>query len=107
MGAVFTDAAALTEQQRHMITRAMELGVIQGNTDGTFRPAAELTRQELAVLLVQALELPLPANSRSSFKDVPAGSWSSPYIEAAKNAGWVQGIGENTFNPKQKVTEQE
>ncbi|MEK3787049.1 S-layer homology domain-containing protein [Paenibacillus sp. FSL K6-1230] len=107
IGAVFTDAADLTEQQRQMISRAMEMGVIQGNTDGTFRPAADLTRQELAVLLVKALELPLPESSRSSFKDVPAGSWSSPYIEAAKSAGWVQGTGENTFNPKQKVTGQE
>ncbi|WP_028592614.1 S-layer homology domain-containing protein [Paenibacillus massiliensis] len=107
IGAVFTDAADLTEQQRQMISRAMEMGVIQGNTDGTFRPAAELTRQELAVLLVKALELPLPESSRSSFKDVPAGGWSSPYIEAAKSAGWVQGTGGNTFNPKQKVTAQE
>jgi len=81
-------------------------GILKGVGDGLFHPENGLTRAQLCALLVQALNLPTPANL-PDFADVPASSWFSPYVKAAQAAGYVEGVGNNRFSPDAQVTHEQ
>lgn len=70
------------------VMRLVELGVIAGFADGTFRPDAGLTRAALIKMLVASLELPLLPGDTGGFSDT-AGTWvvQQGYLGAAAAAG--------------------
>ena len=88
-----------------------ELGIIQGYTDGSFRPAQSVTRAEAVAFIVRMLltfdvAQRLPDN-RSSFTDVlsnPSTAWAAGEIEYAFGEGIVLGRGEGLFDPQGEVT---
>ena len=81
-------------------------GILLGMGDGTFHPSEGLTRAQLCAVMVQALNL-RAADDLPDFSDVPAGSWYAPYIKAAQAAGYVEGMGNNTFSPDTQVTHEQ
>jgi hypothetical protein len=83
------------------------LGIMNGYPDKTFRPDGELTRGELAALLVKAKAFKLEKVDKSSFSDIKPGSWVSPYVEAAVKRDYVKGYPDGTFKPGQKITRAE
>ena len=81
-------------------------GILFGMGDGTYHPSDGLTRAQLCAVLVQALNL-RAADELPNFSDVAAGSWYEPYVKAAQAAGYVEGMGGNTFSPETKVTHEQ
>ena len=51
-------------------------------------------------LLVSAT---LPSFAAGRFPDVPAGAWYADAVEAAASRGWIQGTGNGSFAPEQKM----
>ncbi|OAZ47321.1 S-layer homology domain-containing protein [Paenibacillus polymyxa] len=102
----FSDISYVTNDKMVAIHEAVRQGLLSGDPQGTFRPAATLTRQELAVLLVRALKLD-PISSSSTFKDVQSKQFAAPYIEAAQKAGLLSGDGLGNFRPNDSVTREE
>ncbi|MMZ53804.1 Endoglucanase precursor [compost metagenome] len=102
----FSDISYVTNDKMVAIQEAIRQGLLSGDPQGTFRPAATLTRQELAVLLVRALKLD-PISSSSTFKDVQSKQFAAPYIEAAQKAGLLSGDGLGNFRPNDSVTREE
>ncbi|MFS8215036.1 S-layer homology domain-containing protein [Paenibacillus polymyxa] len=103
---LFSDTSYVTSDKMAAIQEAVRQGLLSGDPHGTFRPAATLTRQELAVLLVRALKLD-PISSSSTFKDVQSKQFAAPYIEAAQKAGFLSGDGLGNFRPNDPVTREE
>lgn len=98
------------------IQEAVQLGFIAGfPEDGTFRPQASLTREQLVSIVLGALdELPgvnlqVPASTSSSpFRDVSTSRWSAAKIKFAQENNIVSGYMEDgTFRPAQPVTRAE
>lgn len=81
-------------------------GMLRGYEDGTFRPNNGLTRAELCALLTQAMGLSA-SQEGEVFTDVAADSWYAPYIRAARNAGYVEGVGYGRFDPEGLVTQEQ
>ncbi|WP_442600467.1 S-layer homology domain-containing protein [Paenibacillus sp. KN14-4R] len=104
---VFSDLSHISKKKQDAIAKAVRQGLITGNLDGKFRPDDELTRQEVAVLLTNALHLKPIANSNSTFHDVFSGDWGSPYIEAVRQAGLMNGDGNRFFHPNNVVSREE
>lgn len=81
------------------------MGVIDGYSDGTFRPDNEITRAEFAAILAS-----FDGDSRSwgveDFKDV-SGHWAQGSISIVYNDGWVDGYADGTFRPDAKLTRAE
>ncbi|WP_058829600.1 S-layer homology domain-containing protein [Paenibacillus polymyxa] len=102
----FSDISFVTNDKMVAIQEAVRQGLLSGDPQGTFRPAATLTRQELAVLLVRALKLD-PISSSFTFKDVQSKQFAAPYIEAAQKAGLLSGDGLGNFRPNDSVTREE
>lgn len=81
------------------------LGVVDGFTDGTYKPEQVVTRAQMAKLIVTALGVADYASATTSkFTDMGAASWAIPYVEYASNLNIVNGVGNSKFNPNGNVT---
>ncbi|MDF9407122.1 MAG: Endoglucanase precursor [Pelotomaculum sp. PtaB.Bin013] len=66
-------------------------GILKGYPDGTFQPAGDVTRAQLAKVLVLAKSIPLAEQTTPTFSDVTAEHWAFREIEAAAKSGLFQG----------------
>lgn len=104
----FSDNADIDPWATQAISQAVEAGIINGYTDGTFRPNAKISRTEMVLMAVRALKLNVEAVDQTSFKDdskIP--QWAKASVEAAVKDGLVNGVGANTFAPNHTATRAE
>lgn len=61
-------------------------GILQGYSDGTFKPKQTVTRAEAVKLVVAPLvsAQDLASYTKTAFNDIPEGTWYLPYTEAAR-----------------------
>jgi len=83
------------------------LGMMEGYADGEFKPTKEITRGELAVLLVKAKGFTVGKEIKVKFKDVPLQSNEAPYISMAVERKYIKGFPDGTFKPDKRVTRAE
>ncbi|WP_214630918.1 InlB B-repeat-containing protein [Paenibacillus agaridevorans] len=104
----FTDAAKIPAWAKGAVAQAVQAGIINGYQDDTFRPVAEITRAEMAVMIASALKLSAQQNAATGFADdqsIP--TWAKGAVAALKNLGIIGGKDENTFEPSGKATRAE
>lgn len=81
-------------------------GIVQGFEDGTFGATDEITRAQAARIVVDAYEYVTDsqlATGDDAFDDDDS-SVHEAQINAAANAGWIQGTGERQFAPSADIT---
>jgi hypothetical protein len=90
---------------------ASDAGVIQGMGDGTFAPAASITREQIAVMLYRyanSAGIALPTGQATAFVDQGSISpWASNAVAAIQAAGIVSGRDDGTFDPQAFATRAE
>ncbi len=101
-----TDVAGVKEQSA--IEELVALGIINGYTDGTFKPGNSITRAELAKIIVIATGSEQAAtalqNVKSQFKDVKTNEWYTGYINVATGKGLLLGDkGTKNFRPNANI----
>jgi len=87
---------------------AVETGLTKGTSDSTFSPSREITRQEMAVLIVRFVKYlgeSVPDNSKvEKFTDADKiASWATADIETMRKYGLIQGDQSGNFNPEGKA----
>ncbi|ACT03722.1 S-layer homology domain-containing protein [Paenibacillus sp. JDR-2] len=103
----FTDVAA-GFWAKDAITRAAQMGFVNGYPDGTFKPLKQVTRAEFVTMLARALELPVAEQQGTDFKDNERiGNWAKPSIASGVAAGWIKGFEDGTFRPDLPITRAE
>ena len=81
------------------------LGVVDGFTDGTYKPEQIVTRAQMAKLIVAALGVSEYATAKnSSYTDMGSAQWAIPVVEYATNLGIINGVGNSKFAPNKPVT---
>lgn len=80
--------------------------VIDGYTDGTFKPDNNITRAEFAKMVLNGLEAEL-VKYNGQFDDVKASDWHADHVATMKELGLVEGYGDGTFRPNDKITRSE
>jgi len=95
-----------THQYYKYITKLADAGIVKGRSTTQYAPNANLSRAELATLLVNLKKLPLET-SKQYFNDVKPGTWYYGYVNAAAKAGLVAGYGDGTYRPNNPVTRAE
>ena len=111
-GAAFTDAAEITKDYVDDVNMLVELGVIGGYPDGSFKPAANITRAEFAKMAYTLKygadkDGNLFASQKSNFVDVEGVAeiaWAKGYINYCANQKIVSGKGANKFDPQSNIT---
>ncbi|WEK56260.1 MAG: glycosyl hydrolase 53 family protein [Candidatus Cohnella colombiensis] len=104
----FTDTANIGAWAKKAVAQAVQAGIIQGYSDGTFRPNAEITRAEMAAMIAVALGQSIEANAVTGFaddEDIPA--WAKGSVAYLKQAAIMNGKGNNQFAPRDHATRAE
>ncbi len=90
-----------------------KLGVLTGDDNDNngvmeFRPNDSITRAEIAVIVARIKgQTGAVAQTNTVFTDVPSTHWASGYVAQATNQGIVNGYGDGTFGPDDKVLYQD
>ena len=79
------------------------VGIMTGDENGNFNPDKTVTRNEMAVIMANLLNLDYDYyRGTNPFTDVP--SWAAPYVAACAAEGVVSGIGNNMYGGEGNVT---
>ena len=81
------------------------VGIVNGCGDGTFKPNDPVTRAEFASMAARFAEL--TNSAKAMFTDVTKDHWAYQAINAAAEAGWVQGYGNGTYHPESSISRAE
>ena len=100
----FSDVAA-NDYGLNAIAYCAENGIISG-FDGEFRPSDNITRQEAASVMKNALEL-TGTTSELFADDAAIATWAKANVYACKAAGVFNGDDHNNFNPTSTLTRAE
>ena len=102
----YTDYSTVTNKEAVDVLTA--IGVLNGNTDGTFGPTGNFTRAQAATIIAHmmlgtktAAALPQVA---TKFNDVSAAHWASGFINYCVDNGIINGYGDGRFGPEDTLT---
>jgi hypothetical protein len=82
-------------------------GIVQGYSDGTYKPTNPVTRDQMAVYISRALaggDDGVPTGpATATFPDVPTDYWAFKYVEYAVTENVVKGYSDGTYKPTDQV----
>ena len=114
----YEGVSKFTDVQGHWastyINWAYEKGIVTGFPDGTFGANAQITREQMAVMICRyaaykGISLP-KTTAKANFADDNQITWSSEYVYAMQQAGIINGYNENGvfyFRPAGNATRAE
>lgn len=86
------------------VSTMAKLGIVNGGSDGYFRPSDPITRAEIAAMIARC-DGNSYGNAYTNFSDVK-GHWAASYIARAYELGWINGYG-STYEPDKYITRAE
>ena len=86
------------------VTVLSNLGILDGYTDGSFKPEETITRAEMTKIICEALDYDVMGGNKTPFDDVDPKHWASGYINSAYNLRIINGYGNGKFGPEDTVT---
>lgn len=82
--------------------------IVNGYVDGTFRPNNQISRAEFTKVVILTQFSLDDINSHTSknkiFSDVPSNDWFFNFVAFARTNGIINGYGDLTFRPHQKIS---
>ncbi len=97
-----------TDTDNHKVFALNQAGIIYGKSETKFAPDDFLTREEAATILVRMINREMPMASTQmwfEFDDIEEISeWASDSVQTMCNLGFMIGVGENRFAPKDTYT---
>ncbi|MDR2089899.1 MAG: S-layer homology domain-containing protein [Clostridiales Family XIII bacterium] len=83
------------------VQRAYSVGYIQGDSEGNFNPGAQITRQEVAVILNRIAPGGDTSHALTGVHDAAGiDAWALPSVKAAYSRGYIAGDATGNFNPQ-------
>ena len=110
-GAAFTDQADIKDANTEAVDTLVALGVINGYTDGSFKPNGTVTRAEMAKMIYTIRsggnsDASAYNDDKTSFTDIGS-HWARGYIKYCQSLGIIAGKSNTIFAPNASVTAQE
>jgi len=98
-----------TEQHwaKEYISIAASHGILKGYSDTEFGPDDKITREQMAVMIVNAAKAEQNAAATAFQDQDKVSSWAAEAVKAATKAGIIQGYPDNTFKPQNNATRAE
>lgn len=101
---VFSDVKAGTDAAA-AIAYCSEKGYITGRGNTKFDPNANITRQEMAIIICKVKGLTPVSSPKAKFADdASIVSWAKGYVYACCEGGYMSGMGNNKFAPRSNAT---
>ncbi len=99
----FTDVGLQDDEDA--IDYLFDEDIVDGYSDGSYRPRNPINRAELLKILVESRVSHI-SSDEDCFSDVKD-EWFAPYVCYAKEEGWVQGYSDGTFKPGNNINRAE
>ncbi len=84
------------------------IGIINGKTETEFAPDDNLTREEAATIIVRMIDITTPMAATElwyEYDDISdISDWAMSSVQRISNLGFMKGVGENKFAPKDTYT---
>ncbi len=106
--AEFSDLSA-TNPNYVAVSALVTQSVLQGYSDGTFKPDQDVNRAEALKIILIGTGVTVDSGSAAGllFSDVAQDDWFSEYVGTAVTKGIVKGYDDGTFKPAQTVNRAE
>lgn len=78
-------------------------GIVEGYSDGTYRPENSINRAEFTKILIEAKYPGEAVTGDDCFTDVAADQWYAKYVCFAKDEGIISGYSDGSFKPAQYI----
>ncbi|OMF50636.1 hypothetical protein BK138_26980 [Paenibacillus rhizosphaerae] len=104
----FIDSASIGAWAQNAVAQVVQLGMMKGYENGTFRPNAEITRAEIAVTITNVVGQISKDTPEAGFADdseIP--DWAKGSAEFLKQTGIMLGKDGNRFAPQDAATRAE
>ena len=98
----FTDVAA-EKWCNNAISTLFSMGIIDGYSDGAFRPDGPITRAAFTKMAVNFFDYHVK-DYDGRFTDVEGDAWYAGYIQAAAELKLIEGFDDGTFRPDDYIT---
>ncbi|MGN7385473.1 S-layer homology domain-containing protein [Sporosarcina sp. SAFN-015] len=86
------------------IAALVEAGIISGYADNTFKPNDNLTRTQMAKMLVLGFNLKSQGEQNNPFNDISASNWNKSFVQVLYTNNITSGTTPTTFSPNAFVT---
>ncbi len=107
-GAALDYSDGIPDWARGYISSSTSGGVFTGYPDGTFLPGKDISREEMAAVLIRAFDKkPLSDNGLGFTDKAGIGRWAEGYVKAGVDNEIITGYPDNTFRPKNDITRAE
>jgi len=100
LAATFTDTAS--NKYENAIDYIKEKGIVQGYSDGTYKPDSKINRAELLKIILESNSVDTNDNLSFCFSDVK-NDWYAKYVCKAKNLGIISGYSDGSFKPGNNI----
>ncbi len=80
-----------------------EKGILDGYSDGTFRPGSLVNRAEAVKIIVGAFGISKDGSFSQKFPDVKSSDWFFKFVMAGEKAGLVSGYSDGKYKPEKTV----
>lgn len=100
-------ASDVTKEQQEAAEKLLAMGILTGYEDGSLKLDDYITRAEFTTIAVRLILKDKEVDSYKKdtvFSDVPKDHWASGYINIAVEEGLINGYGDGTFKPENKIT---
>ena len=84
---------------------AVQVGIVSGYPDGSFKPNKPITRAEFAAIASRFDAL--AQGNNIAFNDLAPSHWGYNAIRSAASKGWITGYPDDTFRPEKAITRAE
>ena len=102
----FTDSDSITYDEA--VAVISEIGIVDGYTDGDFKPTSTLTRGAAAKIICNLVLGPTTASAlvadAAPYSDVPTTNTFAGYIAYCQKEGIISGYADGTFRPGNSLT---
>ncbi len=88
------------------INTLYDMGIVNGVSDGIFRPSGSMIRQDFVVMLWRSLGSPV-IDGECLFNDVPEDSYYYDAVKWASTVGITNGVNDTSFGAKQPLTREQ
>lgn len=103
MSVVFAQVSASSSA----IDELISFKIVEGDENGDLNLEGEVTRGQMAKIIVTALGISDINAFDTVFDDVKSTYWASGYIDMAQKFGIIHGMGDGTFLPENPVTNEQ
>ncbi|MBQ2742030.1 MAG: S-layer homology domain-containing protein [Oscillospiraceae bacterium] len=82
------------------VNKLSEMKIINGVGNNKFEPNRAITRAEFATIVARFVT---PTRNAFDFVDVTTDHWAYSYVSTAAGYGWINGVGDNKFEPSRNI----